>query len=170
MTAGVPAPLTPAIEQAVIDRILDRKSLKVIAKEIGYAESTIQKWMMKSPLFAGAVRSARAEAAHGLMDETIEIADDVAVDPQQARNMIQARWRLAETRNPKDYSQKTELTVNQVTDLRGTMIEARKRVVLPVCDLEQIAPVQDAEYAQIPDDKATDKESAGLKPPVNPFD
>ncbi len=104
------------------------------------------------------------------MDETIEIADNEKLDPQQARNMIQARWRMAETRNRPDYGPTVDVSVTQIGDLRGTMIEARKRLVLPACDLAQIAPMQDVEYAMVDAGSTTDSESVAPEPFVNPFD
>jgi hypothetical protein len=170
MTAGIPAPLTPELAEYVTSALREGKSLIVIAAELKITRTTIYKWMHNHPLFASACTVARAEGSHALIDESLMIADCPILDPNRARNMINARQWAAERRNRKEYGQAVDLNVNQITDLRGTMIEARKRVVLPVCDLAQGALPQPVDYVMVDAASANDKESAATQPAVNPFD
>lgn len=84
--------------------------------------------------------------------------------------MITARQWAAERRNRKDYGQAIDMTLTERVDLGGTLIEARKRTVLPGCDLAPALPVQDAEYTMIAPSVTTDSESVASSPAVNPFD
>ena len=171
MAAGIPAPLTPELEEYVTAGLREGKSLIVIAAELKVTRTTIYKWQHSSPLFASACIAARAEGAHALIDESLHIADCPLLDPQRARNMMQARQWAAERRNRKDYGQQMDLNVTERVDLGGTLIEARKRTALPVCDLAPALPAQGTEYTMLEQDKATDNESAAGKAPiVDPFD
>ena len=161
-------PLTPELAEKVIDGVLEGKAQTVIAAEIGCAPSTLGKWIQLHPEFGNAVRSARAEAAHLLMDETIVIAD-TDPDPARARNRIQARQRLAETRNRSAYGQSVDMSVTQRVDVGAVMIEARRRA-LPVRDQTQHALTQDTDYFEITSEGATDTESVTPGKTPNPFD
>lgn len=81
--------------------------------------------------------------------------------------MITARQWAAERRNRKDYGQSVDLTLTERVDLGGTLIEARKRTSLPLCNLAPAEITQGTEYALIQTEEATDKQSVV---PVNPFD
>lgn len=167
MTAGIPAPFTQPLGDQVVEGLTNAKSLKVIAEEMGLTRTTIHKWMRQHPLFASACMVARAEAAHVLIDESIEIADDKANDPQRARNMIIARQWAAERRNRRDYSQSVDLNVTERVDIGGALIEARKRGALPICNPATALADASTDYAELIDERATDNESVA---PYNPFD
>lgn len=161
-------PLTPEMAEKVIDGILAGKSQAVIAEEIGCALSTLGKWIQVNTEFGNAVRAARAEAAHLLMDETITIAD-TDPDPQRARNRIQARQRLAETRNRSAYGPSVDMNVTQRMDVGTVLLEARRRA-LPVSDQTPALITQDVEYVELIGNGTSDTESPVTKSTPNPFD
>jgi hypothetical protein len=172
MTAGVPAPLTPELGEYVCAGLREGKTLIVIANELKITRTTIHKWVSNNPLFAQAYSLARTEGAHALIEESLHIADCPLLDPNRARNMINARQWAAERRNRKDYGQSVDVTMTERVDLGGTLLEARKRAVLqPICDPAHALDVQDAEYAELEPPRTTDKQSAtAVEPPYNPFD
>jgi hypothetical protein len=164
MTAGIPCPFTPERGEFVIDRVLERKSMKQIGELLQVSEVHLWRWQRANPLFADAVKEARAEAAHGYMDETLEIAGNKDVDHNRARNMIQARWKLAATRNRPAYGDQVDVNLTERLELGGTLIEARKRILLPGSNLPALPAVQPTEYAVIEHDSTTDNKSV-----VDPF-
>lgn len=154
----------------IVEGILAGKPLQVIAEEIGgFHPSAIGRWAMDDPLFRESLRSARAESAHMLVDEAIRIAD-TATDPKRARNQMHARQFAAERRNRQAYGPTMDLQIEQRVDLGGTLIEARKRLLLPGSNLAQIPQAQDVDYVTIPAPSATDKQSAApALPLIDPF-
>lgn len=164
--------MSPTPEQAnqACELAAAGNTLEQIAQSMGYSVTMLYHWRRNNPLFAQALDVAREFGMDALVDRMSAVALDPAIGPQRARVWCDAIKFIAERRYRKKYGASVDLNVNQVTDLRGTMIEARKRTELPVCDLAQLPPVQDAEYVTEPDAEATDKESVGVNPLVNPFD
>lgn len=162
-------PFTPALQDQIVGRIQGGETQQSIAKSIGCSPTQISRWIANNPLFAARVRNARIEATHVLMDQTIEIAD-TEPNAHRARNMIQARWKIAETRNRKDYGASLDMTLTERVDLGGALIEARKRSALPGCDLAQAPAIQATEYVDVTPERATDTQTAERNGPVNPFD
>lgn len=170
MTAGVPAPFTADLGELVCARLREGNTLIVIAKELGITRQTVYKWMSNNPLFANAYAVARAEGAHALIDESMHIADNPVIDPQRARNMITARQWAAERRNRKEYGASVDVNLTERVDIGGALIEARKRIVLPGSNLQQITDAQVIDVSPHSPMRAKDKETAAHVPVVNPFD
>lgn len=170
MTAGVPCPYTPERGALVCDMLRQGNTLIVIANQLGITRDVIHKWVRNSPLFANEYHLARAEGAHALIDESMHIADNPVIDPQRARNMITARQWAAERRNRKEYGQSVDVNLTERVDLGGTLLEARRRTVLPVCDLQQITDAQVIDVTPASAMRATDTQSVTARPVVNPFD
>jgi hypothetical protein len=160
---------TPAIADAIINGILDGKTQQFIAAQLNVSVGWISKQILKHPLFGERVRSAREEAAHVMVDDAIHIAD-TDKDSKRARVCMQARQFAAERRNRKAYAPSIDMTLDQRVDIGGTLIEARKRIALPVSDLRILPPVHDVEYVQLSDRSPTDTQTAEPVPFVNPFD
>lgn len=70
---------------------------------------------------------AREVCTHALADEIVNIAD-TTLDPQRARNMIQARQWVASKINPKNYGEKLDIDVNQKVDVSIAVNAARNRL------------------------------------------
>jgi hypothetical protein len=171
MGATMPVEFTPQIAELVCDRILEGKTQQCVAVELGCSPALISKWKAKHPLFAAAVDAARAESSHVLVDEARDIADKDP-DSKRAKNRIHVRLFAAERLNRKAYGQAIDMTLTQQVDVGGTLIEARKRVVLPGCDLTQIPAAQATDYVMLPDGRTADTQSvtATSNPIVDPFE
>jgi len=165
MTALIP--FTAALGERVCDGLLQCKPMKDIAVELGVSVATIVKWSSSHPLFADAVRFARAESAHHLVDKALETAADKEVDTRRAKNMIHVMLFAAERRNRKEYGQAVDVTLTERVDLGGTLIEARKRTALPACDQAQAAAAQVTDYLDLGMGETTD--SLSVAPAVDPF-
>ena len=70
---------------------------------------------------------AREVCTHALADEIVNIAD-TTLDPQRARNMIQARQWVASKINPKNYGEKLDIDINQKVDVSIAVNTARNRL------------------------------------------
>lgn len=104
-----------------------------------------------------------------MIDETIDIAD-TEQNPHTARNKIGARQWAAERRLRKDYGASVDVNLTERVDIGGALIEARKRIVLPGCDLAQITDAQVIDMTAHSAMRTKDKETAGHEAVINPFD
>jgi hypothetical protein len=161
-------PYTPELGEFVVNELLAGKTQIAIAEDHGWPAGQIGKWATLHTEFAVMLRAARAEAAHIHMDETIVIAD-TDPDAARARNRIQARQRLAESRNRSAYGPSVDMNVTGQLDMSGTLIEARRRV-LPVRDQAQLPDTQVTDYIEVLPERTSDSESAAPVKPPNPFD
>lgn len=161
-------PYTPALGELVVNELLAGKTQIAIAESNGWPAGQIGKWATLHPEFAALLRTARAEAAHMHMDETIVIAD-TDPDAARARNRIQARQRLAESRNRSAYGPSVDMNVTGQLDMAGTLIEARRRL-LPVSDQAALPEPQVTDYIDVTPACTRDSESAAPGKTPNPFD
>lgn len=161
-------PFTPELAELVVNEILSGKTQIAIAEDNGWPAGQISKWALAHNEFRGKLNAARAEAAHVHMDQTIIIAD-TDPDAARARNRIQARQRLAESRNRAAYGPSVDMQVTGQLDMAGTIIEARKRL-LPVSDQAQIPHTQVTDYIDITPACTSDSESPVPAQRPNPFD
>ena len=168
MAQGIIAPFTVEIGELVCAGLIECKPMKTIANELGVCSRTIWRWQRSNPIFAEAVRLARADAAHAMVDEAERVAREM--DPKRARNVVQVLLFAAERRNRQAYGPSVDVAVTERVDLGGTLIEARKRTLLPGCDLAPSLALQTVDYTMIEHDVTTDNESAVSGQAVNPFD
>lgn len=116
-------------EPGLVDRIIELAEagtpIARICGETGLSKAALYKWQDSSPEHADLFTRARALAAHALVDEALEIADNA--DPeyvQKAKLQVQTRQWTAERWNRKDYGQaKAEVAIS----ISGLHIEALKR-------------------------------------------
>lgn len=92
-----------------------------------------------------------------LVDEIIDIAD-TEIDPQRARNRIDARRWYASKMKPDKFGDRIDLNINAVVDVSSALLEARQRA----------AQVIDAQYRDITQDSSTN--ATGLEPVAIPRD
>jgi hypothetical protein len=87
-------------------------------------------------------------------DECKRIADNEAIDPHRARNMINARQWLAAKRNPRQYGERMDVSLNQTIDMTAALLEAKRRV-LSLRDPDEVEDAQVVEPAKLSHDGAT---------------
>lgn len=111
------------------------------------------------------VREIRADV---VVDEIIGIADDPDIDPNRARNMIEARKWTATKHNPKVYGERIDLNVQSSISITDTRSEALARVLRPMRDPEPTIDVEVVQSHTLSDAGASDSVSDAPKPGQNP--
>ncbi len=115
----------PELVPKIVEMAESGKTMAQICYATGLSKTAIYAWQDSSPEHAELFARARARAAHDLVDEMREIADNA--DPeeiQKAKLMVQTRQWTAERWNKKDYGQaKAEVAIS----ISGLHIEALKR-------------------------------------------
>jgi hypothetical protein len=98
-------------------------------------------------------------------DSIVEIADNELIDPNRARNMIDARkWRAAKM-NPHKYGDRLDLTVNQTVDIKTALDRANSRLELPISYPRQSQDEQVIEMKDVTPQVTTGSEPVETKDP-----
>jgi DNA-directed RNA polymerase subunit F len=115
----------PELVEQIIEMAEAGVQLSKICYATGISKRALYDWQDSSPEHADLFTRARVRAAHDLVEETLEIADNA--DPeyvQKAKLMVTTRQWTAERWNRKDYGQaKAEVAIS----ISGLHIEALKR-------------------------------------------
>jgi hypothetical protein len=111
MPAGRPSSYNEGVAKFICDAIADGEALHVICKLRGAPSmQTVYRWIENYPEFRDSYARAREIQQDRAVDEIIEIADN-DLDPQRARNRIDARkWRAAKLA-PKKYGERLDMNV-----------------------------------------------------------
>ena len=70
--------------------------------------TTLKKWQRDVPEFASLSARAKEDGTHFLGEDSLRIADDLEIDPQHKKIMIDTRLRLIGKWNTKAYGDKVE--------------------------------------------------------------
>lgn len=158
---------------AAICLAAEGKLQKHITQELKLYNTQLWEWKCSDAVFAEHFERAQ-EYGSDMQVEALEELARTEPNPKRAQviaNIVQ--WRN-ERRFRKKWAPSVDLNVNQSVDISGALIEARRRAVLPGCDLPALPNVQDAEYTMIPRISATDLESDAVRldsspPEIDPF-
>ena len=123
------------IVYAVIDDMLDGATLKTAASKHCGSPQSFARLLARERELAAEYARALEFRAEIWADAMIEIADDLKIDPQRARNMIDARKWNATKANPRKFGERVDLNIQQSIDISATLQEARLRILRPVRDL-----------------------------------
>lgn len=168
MPSGYPAPFDPELGARCCELAADGKLLPEIAKAIGLSTTTIAKWRAMNPIFERAFVTARDAGIDVLVDTLSDISANTP-DVHRARLICDnIKW-IAERRKRRIYGASIDMSITQVPELAGTLLEARRRA-LPVSDQAQITDAQVTDYVLVNDAGTSDTESPAAKPIPNPFD
>ena len=168
MPSGYPAPFDPELGARCCELAADGKLLPAIAKEVGLSTTTIAKWRAMNPIFERAFVTARDAGIDVLVDTLSDIAETTP-NVHRARLICDnIRW-IAERRKRRIYGASIDMSITQVPELAGTLIEARRRA-LPVSDQTPALITQDVEYVELIGNGTSDTESPVTKSTPNPFD
>lgn len=147
---------------AVIQLVAQGKTLASALASFNMLPQRFHEIISKERELAAAYARAQELRADLLADEVLEIADNANLDPQRARNMIDARRWRAKTLNPKTYGERIDLNVTQTIDVLGTLTQARSRLLRPVDDQQpdiiDVTPIESTACDVAP----TDYESNGV--------
>lgn len=110
MAGGRPSDFTPEIANAICEALIEGKSLRAICKTDGMpSASTVCRWLGQNEAFREQYAHARDAQADTLADETLSIADDAGLDPQDKRVRIDTRKWLAGKLKPKRYGDAVQM-------------------------------------------------------------
>ncbi len=131
-----------ALGEKVISMLGEGKQMARICYETKLSKAAILDWLESDPARAEAASRARARAAHALVDEALEIADDVDSDHQgelqKAKLRIQARHWAAERWNRPLYGAQNA-SANVTINLGDLHLQALRKAPT-VRDVEDIEP------------------------------
>lgn len=138
----------PELGQQVLAMMAEGKQFARICEATGLSKTALLEWLEEAPERAEAATRARTRAAHALVDEALQIADEAdeenALAIQKAKLRTQVRQWTAERWNKKDYgAAKAEVAIS-ITGLHFEALRAR---------------TVDAQPAEIVEPKAIDRPS-----------
>lgn len=143
----------------IIEEYADGGTIKEVLKKFRMHPSTFYKLRKIHAELEDAFIAAREFRGETDGDEVVSIADDPDIDPQRARNMIDARKWRASKHYPKVYGDKQTLEIDTGPNLMDAISAAKQRALPPGRNLEE---VQDAQYVELPTQstsEATDEQS-----------
>ena len=101
---------TAEIHDKLIERLMMGRSLLSICRDDDMpSQATILRWRKRYPELDEAIPRARAEGAHTLAEQCLDIADNDDLDPQDRRVRIDTRLRLIGKWNARAYGDKLEV-------------------------------------------------------------
>jgi len=112
MPAGRPTNYTTELAEKVCQHLANGVPMATIAKMDdmpGY--STLLRWQVENAAFRELSTRAKQDGTHHIADEAMEIADNMDIDPQHKRIMIDTRLRLIGKWNSRAYGDKVEQTI-----------------------------------------------------------
>lgn len=114
MPVGRPSKRTPDTRDAILAGLMHGRTLASLCDELKIDFSTVWRWEQDDEEFRNASLRAREVGTHHIADDCVRIADDVEIDPQNKRIMVDTRLRLIGKWNAKAYGEKVQadLTTN----------------------------------------------------------
>lgn len=122
MPAGRPSSYNDQVAAEIIDRLSTGEPMKKICKDDHMpAYITVLRWQRAHPEFGNLTARAKIEGTHVLAEECLEIADDLDLDPQHKRVMIDTRIRLIGKWHSKAYGDKVEVATTGEISVSHTL-------------------------------------------------
>lgn len=132
MAGGRPSDFTPEIANEICERLSKGEPLSVICTDDHMPSfQTVYNWEKARPEFLEASARARHIGTHFLAYDSLRIADDPTLDPQDKRIRIDTRLRLIGKWNKRDYGDKIahvggdedDAPIKTKMDLSGLSVE-----------------------------------------------
>lgn len=146
--------LSDSVFQSIVDTIASGWTVQAALDDHMVSRYDYDKARRKDPLKSEAHVRARADGADSMADDIPHIADTV-LDPQRARNMIDARKWVTGVIKPRVYGPRMELAVTDALNPAALHNEGMRRARL-MRDLPPALGVQSIEDAQLIEHSATD--------------
>jgi len=122
MPGGRPSGYNETIASEIVERLSNGEPLKKICKDSHMPHYvTVLKWQRANPEFDNLSSRGKSDGTHVLADECLEIADDLTIDPQHKRFMIETRIRLIGKWNSRAYGDKVDVTQTAKVDVTHTL-------------------------------------------------
>lgn len=112
----------------VIESITEMETLKNALKIHKISSSKFFKMIHAEPKLETSYSLAQCAKTELIVEDIIEIAD-TDIDPQRARNRIDARKWYASKMKPNKFGDRLDINLNQTIDIRGVLEEAKRRAL-----------------------------------------
>lgn len=147
--------------QEIISGISGSAALKDLVPD--HERRAFAKFLQENVWAQNAYDLAQKTRAEFYADEIVDIADN-ELDPQRARNRIDARKWYASRLQPNKYGDRIDLNVTQTLDISAALTAAATRL-LPMRYPEEIEDAQLVETKQLECKTVTDSESVSPEKP-----
>lgn len=115
--------------RSVVQHISEGSTLRKSCDKFGIALSSFHAIVSGRRDISEAYQRAREMRADLDVDQILDISDDETIDPQRARNMIEARKWRASKQYAKVYGDKLDISSTQTISILDVRQEALKRVL-----------------------------------------
>lgn len=138
--AGRPTDYTPELGDAICEAIGRRQSMAKLCDgdESMPSARTVYRWLRVHDKFRQNYETAKEDQAHNLVEDALEIADDVDIDPQHKRIMVDTRKWIASKYNTKKYGDKNQM---ELTGANGGAIKTESKIEWVI---QPVKPVSEA--------------------------
>lgn len=121
--------LTEEQKEFALEMAANNKSLKTIAKELGFTTPMqFVRYRKRDPLFQSEFNSARQFAAECLADSALTVVDDYD-NPLKAKTQFEVIKWVCATRYPEVFGERLDLNVRHEVDISAALGAAMKRVL-----------------------------------------
>ena len=122
------------LQPEIVGRLAKGETLSQILQDdhMPNSRQTVADWRDDAPAFASAYAAAMVEGCHELLDGTLDIADNLAEDPQSRKLRIWARHELVKRKAPQVFGDRIQ-HANDPTD----PMPAPQWIVQPVAPAPQ---------------------------------
>jgi hypothetical protein len=146
----------------VIQSLAQGISVKSSTQTLGKHLSDFWDFIDNKPDWEDKYERAQKKRAEMHVDEIIEIAD-TEIDPQRARNRIDARRWYAAKMKPQKYGERIDVSVTQQVDLRAAIEAGKQRVALPGRYQQQVTDAEVVEQPKLSAPLTTGLQSVGAE-------
>ena len=117
MAGGRPSLYSQELADRICHRLSQGEPLAKICRDDDMPDySTVRRWEDANEAFRALSLRAKADGTHFMADDSIRIADDLTIDPQRAKLMVDTRLRLIGKWNARSYGDKVALTGDADSD------------------------------------------------------
>ncbi|SOD41334.1 terminase small subunit-like protein [Nitrosovibrio sp. Nv4] len=156
----------------VLQTFMEGGTLKAALIQHGMNSGDFHRQLVTHSDLAAQYTRAKEILSDLMASETLKIADDTSINPQHARNQIDARKWLASKWHRNTYGERVEVDIKQTVDISGALIEAKRRAQRLSSDSTDVEDIQAIDSTALLTDKTSDVISVEpIKTPIaNPFD
>lgn len=124
--------------QRIIEDMIDEGSLRRSLLKHGVKPALFHKTLLQYPDLDLNYARAQASLSEIYAEDVIEIADDPLIDPQSARNRMDARRWYASKMKPNKFGDRIDVNLQGTVDVSAALLEAKSRTR----KVEEIQPTE----------------------------
>jgi hypothetical protein len=126
--------LSPSILKEIIIEVASGESIRRVLDKHNINQYDFYEYLAENPSQQALYDKAQIYKAHGLVDDTIDIADN-EIDHVRARNKIATRQWFAAKIYPSRYSDRIDINLKTI-DITQTLLDAQARVAMASRSIE----------------------------------